>query len=293
VARRPSSRRPERLTTRTDASRAERRVVRSSGSDASAEGRGGVEIDMPGCLNLGRARTAESRRAQAGQELEPRRIARRCWGERITDHTPVAHHGQVAFAACRLARRATRACRSRAGTRESTRLAARLPPSLHPAAAPRPTIAHCCFPCPGTLASASAVGAAAPLLPPECGTVGPAAGGCRNSSNSAARGHWRGRMSLLLQSRSSSLDVRFRCSSQGRSAGVGGRRARSREGGRRVLSRLSPLIGHSSGGCCGTRGAASTGKGARMQAECPQRVPFRTQHPLGVVVNRPSVWPDR
>jgi hypothetical protein len=195
---------------------------------------------MPGCLNLGRARTAESRRAQAGQELEPRRIARRCWGERITDHTPVAHHGQVAFAACRLARRATRACRSRAGTRESTRLAARLPPSLHPAAAPRPTIAHCCFPCPGTLASASAVGAAAPLLPPECGTVGPAAGGCRNSSNSAARGHWRGRMSLLLQSRSSSLDVRFRCSSQGRSAGVGGRRARSREGGRRVLSRLSP-----------------------------------------------------
>jgi hypothetical protein len=62
---------------------------------------------------------------------------------------------------------------------------------------------------------------------------------CR-SSNSAASGHWRGRMSLLLQSRSSSLDVRFRCSSQGRSAGVGGRRARSREGGRRVLSRLSP-----------------------------------------------------
>jgi hypothetical protein len=54
-----------------------------------------------------------------------------------------------------------------------------------------------------------------------------------------------------------------------------------------------PLIGHSSGGCCGTRGAASTGKGSRMQAECPQGVPFRTQHPLGVVVNRPSVWPDR
>jgi hypothetical protein len=26
-----------------------------------------------------------------------------------------------------------------------------------------------------------------------------------------------------------------------------------------------------------------------MQAECPQGVPFRTQHPLGVVVNRPSV----
>jgi hypothetical protein len=62
----------------------------------------------------------------------------------------------------------------------------------------------------------------------------------RSSSNSAASGHWRGRMSLLLQSRSSSLDVRFRCSSQGRSAGVGGRRARSREGGRRVLSRWSP-----------------------------------------------------
>jgi hypothetical protein len=34
-----------------------------------------------------------------------------------------------------------------------------------------------------------------------------------------------------------------------------------------------PLIGHSSGGCCGTRGAASTGKGARMQAECQQGFP--------------------
>jgi hypothetical protein len=53
------------------------------------------------------------------------------------------------------------------------------------------------------------------------------------------------------------------------------------------------LIGHSSGACCGTRGAASTGKGSRMQAECPQGVPFRTQHPLGAVVNRPAVWPDR
>jgi hypothetical protein len=28
-------------------------------------------------------------------------------------------------------------------------------------------------------------------------------------------------------------------------------------------------------------------------AGVPLVVPFRTQHPLGVVVNRPSVWPDR
>jgi hypothetical protein len=50
-----------------------------------------------------------------------------------------------------------------------------------------------------------------------------------------------------------------------------------------------PVVAPSSGGCCVTRGTASTGKGARVQAECPQGVPFRTQHPLGVVVNRPSV----
>jgi hypothetical protein len=80
------------------------------------------------------------------------------------------------------------------------------------------------------------------LSHPSCGRRdnAPSTRRCCSSSNSAASGHWRGRMSLLLQSRSSSLDVRFRCSSQGRSAGVGGRRARSREGGRRVLSRLSP-----------------------------------------------------
>ena len=42
-----------------------------------------------------------------------------------------------------------------------------------------------------------------------------------------------------------------------------------------------------------TLGTASTGNGARMQAECPTGVPFRTQHPLGAVVNRSSVWSDR
>jgi hypothetical protein len=78
---------------------------------------------------------------------------------------------------------------------------------------------------------------------------------------------------------------------QGRSEGVGGRRARSCvKGGRRVMS---PVVAPSSGGCCGTRGTGSTGKGTRMQAERPQGVPFRTSHPLGVVVNRPSLWPDR
>ena len=47
------------------------------------------------------------------------------------------------------------------------------------------------------------------------------------------------------------------------------------------------------GGSCGTLDAGLRWKGARLQVECPQAVPFRTQHPLGVVVNRPSVWPDR
>jgi hypothetical protein len=56
------------------------------------------------------------------------------------------------------------------------------------------------------------------------------------------------------------------------------------------MSVVAPSSGISTGGCCGTRGTASTGKGARMQAQCPQGVLFRTQHPLGVVVNRPSVW---
>jgi len=89
-------------------------------------------------------------------------------------------------------------------------------------------------------------------------------------------GHWRGRMSLPLQSRSSSLDVRFRCSSQGRSAGVAAGALARVKAGVVCCPGCRPLIGQSSGGCCGTRGAASTGKGARMQAERPQGVPFRT-----------------
>jgi hypothetical protein len=32
---------------------------------------------------------------------------------------------------------------------------------------------------------------------------------------------------------------------------------------------------------------------ASARRSSPQRVPFRTQHPLGAVVNRPSVWSDR
>jgi hypothetical protein len=31
----------------------------------------------------------------------------------------------------------------------------------------------------------------------------------------------------------------------------------------------------------------------RETTEVLVAVPFRTQHPLGVVVNRPTVWPDR
>jgi hypothetical protein len=43
----------------------------------------------------------------------------------------------------------------------------------------------------------------------------------------------------------------------------------AREGGRGLMSRLSPPHRYSSGGCCGTRVTGSAGKGARMQAKCP------------------------
>jgi hypothetical protein len=46
-------------------------------------------------------------------------------------------------------------------------------------------------------------------------------------------------------------------------------RSLARGGGRGLMSRLSPLMGISSGGCGRTRGTGSAGKGARMQAECP------------------------
>jgi len=32
---------------------------------------------------------------------------------------------------------------------------------------------------------------------------------------------------------------------------------------------------------------------AAEEVQAPVAVPFRTQHPLGAVVNRPSVWSDR
>jgi hypothetical protein len=34
-------------------------------------------------------------------------------------------------------------------------------------------------------------------------------------------------------------------------------------------------------------------RSGRPGIRCTYGGPFRTQHPLGVVVNRPSVWPDR
>ena len=40
-----------------------------------------------------------------------------------------------------------------------------------------------------------------------------------------------------------------------------------------MSSVVGPSSGISSGGCCGTRGTGSTGKGTRMQAERPQGVP--------------------
>jgi hypothetical protein len=51
-------------------------------------------------------------------------------------------------------------------------------------------------------------------------------------------------------------------------------RSLAREGGRGLMSRLSPPHRYSSGGCCGTRVTGSAGKGTRMQAKSPQRVPL-------------------
>jgi hypothetical protein len=52
-------------------------------------------------------------------------------------------------------------------------------------------------------------------------------------------------------------------------------RSLAREGGRGVMSRLSaPHRAFHRCGCCGTRGTGSTGKGAYMQAKCPQGVPL-------------------
>jgi hypothetical protein len=51
--------------------------------------------------------------------------------------------------------------------------------------------------------------------------------------------------------------------------------------------------------CSGIRQANATGSGRPTSAavldarRVPVAVPFRTQHPLGAVVNRPSVWSDR
>src|SRR3954454_10488349 len=71
------------------------------------------------------------------------------------------------------------------------------------------------------------------------------------------------------------------------------RRARVSTPERRV-SRLTPRhCDTSPGESYGTPGADTAATRRHIEAECPQRVPFRTQHPLGAVVNRPSVWSDR
>src|SRR5439155_16852989 len=71
------------------------------------------------------------------------------------------------------------------------------------------------------------------------------------------------------------------------------RRARVSTPERRV-PRLTPRhCDTSPGGSYGTPGADTAATRRHIEAECPQRVPFRTQHPLGAVVNRPSVWSDR
>ena len=71
------------------------------------------------------------------------------------------------------------------------------------------------------------------------------------------------------------------------------RRARVSTPERRV-SRLTPRhCDTSPGGSYGTPGADTAATRRHIEAECPQRVCFRTQQSLGAVVNRPSVWSDR
>src|SRR3954462_9487707 len=58
----------------------------------------------------------------------------------------------------------------------------------------------------------------------------------------------------------------------------------------RRVSRLTPRhCDTSPGGSYGTPGADTAATRRHIEAECPQRVPFCTQHPLGAVVNWPSV----
>src|SRR5437763_12040201 len=58
----------------------------------------------------------------------------------------------------------------------------------------------------------------------------------------------------------------------------------------RRVSRLTPRqCDTSPGESYGTPGADTAATRRHIEAECPQRVPFRTEHLLGVVVNWPSV----
>src|SRR3954453_3877549 len=71
------------------------------------------------------------------------------------------------------------------------------------------------------------------------------------------------------------------------------RRARVSTPERRGARFGPPPCGTSPGGAFWTPGSDTAATRRHIEAECPQRVPFRTQHPLGAVVNRPSVWSDR
>jgi hypothetical protein len=72
-----------------------------------------------------------------------------------------------------------------------------------------------------------------------------------------------------------------------------GRLLPPRERERRV-SRWTPRHRDTSpGGAYGTLGAGGRRERRPYAGGVPVGVPVRTQHPLGVVVNRPSVWPDR
>jgi hypothetical protein len=63
---------------------------------------------------------------------------------------------------------------------------------------------------------------------------------------------------------------------------------------RRGVCRLAPRHRHTSPNqACGTPVAARR-RSACSAGRCGRKgFPFRTQHPLGAVVNRPSVWSDR
>ncbi len=117
----------------------------------------------------------------------------------------------------------------------------------------------------------------------------------RDPSGAATRAVYQPCLNIPLRIRNSARDVvALSRLVQRRGAGVGSRRARSRVNAGVVSGPgCRPFTGHFIGRVLRDRLHANTGKSASYAAKCPVRVPFRAQHPLGAVVNRPSVWSDR